>query len=281
MIITKINKDTYQIKLPSKVINIYDQIEVQNLTKEIIKKINKKNKIRGLILLEIYEDINYGTIVDFKNNKNYETNEIEVKITIHTDTQFLYKIDYFDINKTLENKIYYYKNNFYLELNDKIDKKKYKDYSKLELSMYMNILLRNNFSGTSEFYEHICNNHLVDDFSYTFTQNDDYALILFEAVTSYAKKLIELLKEKLNNLEINENDFNRKKKVFIANAIVDFENAYQVNNEIRASILKYNKMLNDIPSSIENLKFDKFAKVKDNLGNETAYVILKPIKKEE
>ena len=71
MIITKINKDTYQIKLPSKVINIYDQIEVQNLTKEIIKKINKKSKIRGLILLEIYEDINYGTIVDFKNNKNY------------------------------------------------------------------------------------------------------------------------------------------------------------------------------------------------------------------
>ena len=125
MIITKINKDTYQIKLPSKVINIYDQIEVQNLTKEIIKKINKKSKIRGLILLEIYEDINYGTIVDFKNNKNYETNEIEGKITIHTDTQFLYKIDYFDINKTLENKIYYYKNNFYLELNDKIDKKKY------------------------------------------------------------------------------------------------------------------------------------------------------------
>ena len=92
---------------------------------------------------------------------------------------------------------------------------------------------------------------------------------------------IELLKEKLNNLEINENDFNRKKKVFIANAIVDFENAYQVNNEIRSSILKYNKILNDIPSSIENLKFDKFAKVKDNLGNETAYVILKPIKKEE
>ena len=95
------------------------------------------------------------------------------------------------------------------------------------------------------------------------------------------EKLIELLKEKLNNLEINENDFNRKKKVFIANAIVDFENAYQVNNEIRSSILKYNKILNDIPSSIENLKFDKFAKVKDNLGNETAYVILKPIKKEE
>lgn len=125
MIITKINKDTYQIKLPSKVINIYDQIEVQNLTKEIIKKINKKNKIRGLIILEIYEDINYGTIVDLKRNTSYETNEVEVKITIHTDTQFLYKIDYFDINKTSENKIYYYKNNFYLELNNKLDKKKY------------------------------------------------------------------------------------------------------------------------------------------------------------
>lgn len=41
------------------------------------------------------------------------------------------------------------KENLYYGL--KIDKKKYKDYSKLELNMYMNILLRNNFSGTSSF----------------------------------------------------------------------------------------------------------------------------------
>lgn len=127
MIITKLFKDTYQIKMPNQIIDIYNQVKVQELTKEIIKKINKKNKLYGLTYLEIYQDINYGTIIQVKNDKNiyYKKDEIEVKIIIHTDTQLLYKIDYFDIKKDYKNKIYYYKNNFYLELENKINKDKY------------------------------------------------------------------------------------------------------------------------------------------------------------
>lgn len=127
MIITKLFKDTYQIKMPNQIIDIYNQVKVQELTKEIIKKINKKNKLYGLTYLEIYQDINYGTIIQIKNDKNiyYKKDEIEVKIIIHTDTPLLYKIDYFDIKKDYKNKIYYYKNNFYLELENKINKDKY------------------------------------------------------------------------------------------------------------------------------------------------------------
>lgn len=127
MIITKLFKDTYQIKMPNQIIDIYNQVKVQELTKEIIKKINKKSKLYGLTYLEIYQDINYGTIIQVKNDKNiyYKKDEIEVKIIIHTDTPLLYKIDYFDIKKDYKNKIYYYKNNFYLELESKINKEKY------------------------------------------------------------------------------------------------------------------------------------------------------------
>ena len=127
MIITKLFKDTYQIKMPNQIIDIYNQVKVQELTKEIIKKINKKSKLYGLTYLEIYQDINYGTIIQVKNDKNiyYKKDEIEVKIIIHTDTPLLYKIDYFDIKKDYKNKIYYYKNNFYLELESKINKAKY------------------------------------------------------------------------------------------------------------------------------------------------------------
>lgn len=127
MIITKLFKDTYQIKMPNQIIDIYNQVKVKELTKEIIKKINKKNKLYGLTYLEIYQDINYGTIIKVKNDKTiyYKKNEIEIKIIIHTDTPLLYKIDYFDIKKDYKNKIYYYKNNFYLELENKINKDKY------------------------------------------------------------------------------------------------------------------------------------------------------------
>lgn len=127
MIITKLFKDTYQIKMPNQIIDIYNQVKVKELTKEIIKKINKKNKLYGLTYLEIYQDINYGTIIKVKNDKTiyYKKDEIEIKIIIHTDTPLLYKIDYFDIKKDYKNKIYYYKNNFYLELENKINKNKY------------------------------------------------------------------------------------------------------------------------------------------------------------
>ena len=39
MIISQVSKDNYQIKLPSKIINIYDHTEIQNITKRVIKRI--------------------------------------------------------------------------------------------------------------------------------------------------------------------------------------------------------------------------------------------------
>ena len=129
MIISQISKDNYQIKLPSKIINIYAHTEIQNITKRVIKRINKHNKLYGLAILEIYQDINYGTIIEIKNIKRIfsSKDELEIKITIHTDTPFLYKIDYFDITQNNKNNIYYYQNNFYLELNKPINKRKYLD----------------------------------------------------------------------------------------------------------------------------------------------------------
>ena len=140
MIISQISKDNYQIKLPSKIINIYDHTEIQNITKRVIKRINKHNKLYGLAILEIYQDINYGTILEFKNIKEnfLPKNEIEIKITIHTNNPFLYKLDYFDIIKDKKDKIYYYDNNFYLKINDKIKKRKYLDLLEKSEIIYQN-----------------------------------------------------------------------------------------------------------------------------------------------
>lgn len=140
MIISQINKDNYQIKLPDTIINIYDPIEIQNITKKIVKRINKKEKLYGLALLEIYQDQNYGTIIEIKNIKKpfLSKEELEIKITIHIDTPFLYKIDYFNINKNIQNNIYYYNNNFYLKLNNPINKEKYLKILEISEIIYNN-----------------------------------------------------------------------------------------------------------------------------------------------
>lgn len=135
MIINKID-NTYIIKLINKKIDIYNPNELENITKKIINKINKKNKLNNCIYLEFYLNDNYGTIINLKDYKStfIINNDKTVKITVHTENPFLYQIDYFDIkkNKLTKKNIYYYKNKFYLEINNNINKK---DYLKiLELS---------------------------------------------------------------------------------------------------------------------------------------------------
>lgn len=132
MIINKID-NTYTIKLLNNVVNIYNPDTLEQITKELITKINKKQTLKNNIKLEFYTNKNYGTIIKLKDYKTFTTNKNKtVKITIHTETPFLYQMNYFDTKKFNKKNLYYYKNKFYLEINDNISTKDY--YKLLELS---------------------------------------------------------------------------------------------------------------------------------------------------
>jgi len=133
MIINKID-NYYIIKLLNKQINVYNPIDLEDITKKIIHKINTSNKLKNNIHLTFYLDNNYGTIIKLEDYKSSFTlnNDKTVKITIHTDSNFLYELDYFDIKKFPKQKIYYYKNKFYLKINENLNTKDY--YKLLELS---------------------------------------------------------------------------------------------------------------------------------------------------
>ena len=129
MIIKKID-NTYLIKIFDSKINIYNKEELEEITKKIIKKTNNIYKLNNSIHLEFFINNNYGIIIKLKDYKHPFTinNDKTVKVTIHTDTPFLYQIDYFNIKKSSNQNIYYYKNKFYLEINNNIT---IKDYYKL------------------------------------------------------------------------------------------------------------------------------------------------------
>lgn len=127
MIINKID-NYYIIKLPNTKIDIFDLDELEKIVQKIILKVNRKYNVNNCIHLELYLNDNYGIIIKLTDYKLpfIINNEKNVKITIHADTPFLYQIDYFDIEKRDEIKnIYYYKNKFYLELKDNINKIEY------------------------------------------------------------------------------------------------------------------------------------------------------------
>ena len=115
MIINKLkNSNEYIIKLLDKKIDIYNPVLLEKLTEKMLKKILKNNTLKKLIILDIYTDKNYGTIIILKDyNKLVNLiDELEVKIHIHIDSIFLYKVNNLNITKLNNKNIYYYKNNF-------------------------------------------------------------------------------------------------------------------------------------------------------------------------
>ena len=133
MIIKKDNENTDKIKIYES-LNIYNINSLEETIKTIINKIKKKNKLRKELILDIYPST-YETIIILKDyNKLINiTNNTEVKINIHTDTTFLYEINYPSANKEYNGKVYYYNNKFYLKVND-ISKEEYlylTEYSKV------------------------------------------------------------------------------------------------------------------------------------------------------
>ena len=128
------------IKLNQINIDIFNISEVEDFTKEIITKVLKKFKLKGLIKIDIYIDKLSNMIITIKSNKYKKNDYIEAKLMFHIDYTFLYLIDFFDIKKLTnisKQNIYYYNNNFYLELISNISNKDY-----LLLSEFGNLIIK-------------------------------------------------------------------------------------------------------------------------------------------
>lgn len=167
-----------------------------------------------------------------------------------------------------------------LLLSIKIPKKQYKSINDLHLRILFNIVMDINFGVTSEFNEHLIQNALVDDIYYMVTVEENHIIITFESSTSYPKQIVKMIKEKLDNLEFDADAFNRKNKTLIAASILGYEDASDVNNDIRADIIKYGKIINNIQDVFKNLKVEDGENIINKLKKyESSYVILKPISK--
>ena len=154
MTFTHINKNLFRLNILKDNIddlNIFDYEDVKKFIFKILEKYIFKYNLLGTLYLDIYIDDHYGIIIDIRDNKKILDNVslkinndgVEIKITFHLDNIFLYKIDYFDlleITNIRNQKIYYYKNNYYLNIINDINTSDY--FKLLEISdIYYNDLL--------------------------------------------------------------------------------------------------------------------------------------------
>ena len=131
------------------------------------------------------------------------------------------------------------------------------NYKKLNLTLrdalaYISIIFDINLGATS-----IINEKLKDDgiittnVDFTFMYTDTHILITVFGETEKIEKLSSELENQINNLEISEEEFERKKQNIASSYIFMSDNIFSMNEKIMNNISKYNEI------KIDEIKYTK------------------------
>ena len=134
----------------------------------------------------------------------------------------------------------------------KMDMGRFKDYSKLELKLLTNLIFNINFGATSDFKDELMEKGLIQNMSVTNDIYDDTFVITISVTSNFKEEVIKRIKEKLENLSVNEIDFKRKKNATIATLILDYEDVENVSYRIQDDVLNNGGVVTNLKEILEN-----------------------------
>lgn len=141
---------------------------------------------------------------------------------------------------------------------------------------YLKMFFDMKVGNTSLLLQKLKDNSLIIDDIYVSTEIvDDYIVIILNFEAKEYKKVVELILEELNNLELDENDLKRKIKVLISSNIYHSDNIHSVNSKIMNNIIYYGRVIDDIVPKIRkmNIKDMNYILSKISLNNNCVCVI--------
>ena len=154
----------------------------------------------------------------------------------------------------------------------KIPISKFKDIDLVDLKMAINLIMNINFGATSDFREELIGKGLITSTSYYVDKYDEYIVITINASTNYSKEVIKRIQEKLENLNITDEDLTRKKNATIATMILDYEDIEGVNSKIQSDIINNGKIITDLKARVSNLDRETLEGVMKYINNDNVAV---------
>ena len=145
----------------------------------------------------------------------------------------------------------------------KIPKSKLK-LEEYELDLYLNMLSTILFGPSSEFREECRKEKILNGMYTEWESIEDFNTFYLMASTVEPKELIKKIKKVLSKVKVNENDFTRIKKVWIAKEIRMIDNIDETVDNLYSDILNYKKI---IPNKLSIIKSMKFKQLKDLIND--------------
>ena len=155
----------------------------------------------------------------------------------------------------------------------KINKNNFNIKNEILLRHYLAIVFCSNFSSTSLLYERYKNDGIIINMSSEINIIDDYVVLIVNAFTKDGNKFIDNIKKDINNLNITATEFDRKRKGYLKNYILDFDNIEDVEYDICISLMMINKVNYKEYSQINNMDYNEALKILKSIHSDNVSII--------
>lgn len=158
----------------------------------------------------------------------------------------------------------------------KIDKTPLSKIDTFTLSTYINAILDLKFSISSDFYEKVTDEHVIDgNIDYSVEIRDDYIKIGFKYSSDYITESVNLIKKAFLSKNITKSDVERIKKVYIASYLRTFNDVISIQESLASDILENNKINTEIIDIYNGMNLKQINEIDNTLdiSNESIYII--------
>jgi len=163
----------------------------------------------------------------------------------------------------------------------KMPKSIFKDFDDVMTSIYLSIILRNNFGSTSYLREELLEKELVVGIGANREIFNDVVTLEINMETRYPEEVIPIVMDKMNHLEITEEDLKRRIRCNISTLINDYDDIEYVNTDLMDQLINHGKIIDDMFVRYNSLNIDDARKILKELDlSNHSTVMLKPYKKD-
>lgn len=146
-----------------------------------------------------------------------------------------------------------------VSVNYKIKIKKLKNISKKDFITYTALYFDILFGATSKVIENLKIDNIINqNIDINYLDTDNHILFMLMADTNYPDKYIDTIKNNINNIEIDEEVLERKKKTLISSLIYSSDNVFSINNRAMSQIIKFSKICENDYNEIKSLNIKDF-----------------------
>lgn len=153
---------------------------------------------------------------------------------------------------------------------------KYKHINKRSLYYYGYMIINNKLGYTSPLVQKLRDEGIINSpFFIEFLPCDNYVAVLVATDTKKPQKVLDAIIKEMEDLTIDEKDFERYKKVIISSFLYASDNVFGINSDIMSQIIKHKEVNTDMISYVRNLKYKEIKKITDEIdaSNYTTYII--------